>query len=196
MTESRGSKAALSRCAVATDAHKAATSDFKDPTRRAEAPKTPEVRRGWEQPRHPEPMGEGGHDQDGDTGAITGGVRAEARREEDRVGGDPGNAPAAAHSSMPTDRSKAATDRIAVRAEMWMDGGEWRLLVRAPEWVVGSFAQHGSRSSSRRVWLHNYGGGLGEYSFLLGTVEVQAPTLRERFARCLLRFPKRRYATC
>jgi hypothetical protein len=68
---------------------------FDDPTKRAEATKTPEVRRGWDQPRHPELMGEGAHRQESETGATTGGVRAEARRLDDRVGGDPGNAPAA-----------------------------------------------------------------------------------------------------
>jgi hypothetical protein len=51
-----------------------------DPTQRAEATTTPETRRGWGQSRYLGPTGDGGHDQDGGTGAHVGGVRAEARR--------------------------------------------------------------------------------------------------------------------
>lgn len=68
---------------------------MKDPTERAEATTTPEVRRGWGQPRHPELMGEGSPRQESGTGATTGGVRAEARQRKGRVGGNPGSAPAA-----------------------------------------------------------------------------------------------------
>ena len=89
----------------------------------------------------------------------------------------------------------AAEGHLSVRAEMWMDQSEWKMLVRAPEWVVSSFAQHGSLSDGRRVWVHNFGGGIGGYSFLLGTVVVEAPTRRERFARWFLRVPRRRFAT-
>lgn len=84
---------------------------------------------------------------------------------------------------------------IPVHAEIWMRGDEWNLLVRAPEWVVDSFAKRGSMSNGRRVWVHNFGGGAGGYSFLLGTVEVEPPTRRERLARWLLRVPRRRFAT-
>ena len=48
--------------------------------------KTPEVRRGWDQPRHPELMGEGSPRQETGTGATTGGVRAEARHASNTAG--------------------------------------------------------------------------------------------------------------
>lgn len=93
------------------------------------------------------------------------------------------------------DQAAAQDQKIPVRAEMWTRQGEWQILVRAPEWIVDDFARHGSMSNGRRVWVHNFGGGVGGYSFLLGTVEVEAPTRRERFARWLLRVPRRRFAT-
>ncbi len=97
---------------------------------------------------------------------------------------------------MPTPDVSAATEsHIPVRAEMFRRKGEWNLLVRAPDWVVDDFARHGSMSNGRRVWVHNFGGGFDGYSFLLGTVEVEPPTRRERFARWLLRVPRRRFAT-
>lgn len=78
---------------------------------------------------------------------------------------------------------------ITVRAEMWTRDGEWQLLVHAPEWVVDDFAKHGSMSRTRRMHLHNWGGGQGSHSFLIGTMEMTARTRRERFARWLLRIP-------
>lgn len=66
-----------------------------DATERVDASTTPEGAGGWRQPRHPELMGDGSHRQESGTDGPSDGVRAETRREEGRVGGDPGSAPAA-----------------------------------------------------------------------------------------------------
>ncbi len=78
---------------------------------------------------------------------------------------------------------------LPVKAEMWLRDGEWRLLVSGPEWLVYDFARHARVSPTRRIWMHNVGGGMGYYSFLLGTQELQPRSKRERFARWLLRIP-------
>ena len=67
---------------------------FDDPTRRAEATKTPEARRGWDEPRHLEASeAKATTANQCGTGATAEGVRAEARRREQEGGADPGNGP-------------------------------------------------------------------------------------------------------
>lgn len=66
------------------------------PTERVDASTTPEGAGGWEQPRHPEPIGEGAHRQERGTDGPSEGVRAETRRRGTTAGGDPGSAPTAA----------------------------------------------------------------------------------------------------
>ena len=85
-----------------------------------------------------------------------------------------------------------ADEKIPVRAEMYRRKGEWNLLVRGPEWLVYDFARSASLSRTRSIWLHNYGGGMGGYSFLLGTMQMTGPTRRERFLHWLFRIPPRK----
>lgn len=79
------------------------------------------------------------------------------------------------------------SDKLTVRAQMWQRDGEWQLLVEAPEWVVMGFARRACRLN-HRVWVHNYGGGRGQYSFLLGTQTISR-SRRERWLRKIFRWP-------
>lgn len=64
--------------------------------------------------------------------------------------------------------------KIPVRAEMYVRNGEWNILVHAPDWIVSEVGSRAQRPG-HKLWIHNYGGGMGQHSFLIGTIPIPKP---------------------